>query len=65
MLGDLPAMDFLSSLAKAEQFLWSQRKAPCEALEHSRILWFNKNNGVKGSFISGLVKILDNFSFFC
>lgn len=63
MLGALPAMDFLCSLAKAEQCLWSQRKASREALEHSQILWFNKNNGVKGSFISGLEKILNNFSF--
>lgn len=56
MLGALPAMGFLSSSAKAEQFLWSQGKAPCEALQHSQILWFNRDNGVKRSFISGLVK---------
>jgi len=66
LLGALPGVGFLISLAKAEQFPWSQREAPYEALQHSQVLWISKNNvGVKKkSFISGLVKTLDNFWFF-
>lgn len=42
LLGALPAVDFLSFQAKAEQFP-SQTEAPHKAQQHSQGLWINKS----------------------